>query len=277
MFSKWIVVLLKYYDFLGYYTEFALTTKYHHAVFVVFLLHIFLASCLSAFSIQYILLPDFYPMLTMINSSFQLFCVLIVYWAVIIESYLRRNVQKQFWRILEVIESQHYRRVHSQLTSYLIKFFEFFVAFVLAQITLNAQFISHTGLISCYLLAYLILVKISQDRMLYYLLHVELLHIELKMIEQEVQRMVIISRNKCSLLNTHLTMENQRNRFKCIRDYYRLAYDLNVCINSIFGWSHFATILCYFYFLLTDLNWAYAKISERVQMQGFSCCYLKGR
>lgn len=264
MFSKWIIVLLKYFDFWGHYTEFSVSKgKYHRSVFIIFVLRIFSALSLTLLIAEFLVLPV--PLLTTVNCWFQFFCVSMVYWTTIIESYSQRNAQRKFWEILRRISEKYYEHSSLTLASYLSKFLEFSIVFTAAQLILNGYFILTNGSLPCYLFAHSILIRMCQDRMLYYLFYLELLNFELHVIDEGAKQIALITRNNCFSTPEKLNFsfeKIQRNRFKCMRNYYCLISELNTCINSVFGWSYFATVMCCFYIVLTEFNCAYTKFNE---------------
>lgn len=276
MFSKQLTFLLKSYDYWGYYTEFASTNKNRHSFFVIFSLHVIAALCFTIFIGQVVLKSIIHTHLaSRINDWFQLFCLVVVYWTIIIESFLKRNVQKQFWKIFGEINERYYQHVSLRLNIYFAKCLEFHIIVTVIQIILSAYFVCYHGSFPYYLFSLFFLVKMPQHRIFYYLLYVELIKFELKIVEAEVKQMADMSRNMCYFLFGKLKIsfkKFQRHRFKWIRDYYSSIYELNVKLNDVFAWSQFLTVLCCFFVLLTESNWAYAHIGDRsfIYKQGFS-------
>lgn len=193
---------------------------------------------------------------------------LVTYWTIIIESYAQRKIQEQFWHIFKQIDTRFHRHKNLLMKSYFLKFFEFLVVFSIIQVALDNYFTMFHNHIVCYLFAYVVLVKMYQFRVFYYLFYIEIINSELKVIEKGIKFISKISRSYCPWLSSD---KYPVNSVKCLREYFRLIYELSVCINSVFGLSQFATILCCFYFVLTDLNWAYSYIGDMTYayIQGF--------
>lgn len=260
MFSKWTIIVLKYY-FWGYYThaEFTHSIRRSRATFIIFSLQIIATFSMTVVIAEFLSEVNPYPSLTTINDWFQHSCMLIVQWSIIMESYAQQNMQKQFWQIFRKIDKQYHQHKSINLSTYLIKFLVYIVLLNSSQLIMNVYFISYEGFYPYYLVSYYFLIKTCQDAILYHLFYVELINYELCIIEQEAQQMSSMGRSSLISIDEKL----RENRFKWIRNYYRSVYELSLCINSIFGWSHFAAVINCFYLVLTDFNWAYENIGRR--------------
>lgn len=256
MFPDWAMCLLKYYDFCGFYTKTHNNLK--KIEFSIFIGHIILAFYLTISIILFIKQPiisaDF-P-LNMANNLFQFLSGLVAYWIIIFESYFKRDYQKKFWKIYKQNLSRCFQReYHLNLRSYLYKFCEFMLAFSIIQILLIHYFLSIMGAFFYFIISYFVIVKMYQSRIFYYLFYMELIRNELEKIHKELKYHVLMSQsNACDF---------EKNIFKRIRECYGMVYQMVSCINNIFGWSQFATILFSLHLLLTELNWAFIRIYER--------------
>lgn len=250
MFPNRIWYMLRFYDICGFSTETSTTSTNQR----VFLLHILLA-CLLTLSII-ILLTQLYDCVTTdilisVNTYIQLLSALSSYWMIIIESYLQKEAQRKLWKIFEGIPKIFEQRKRPNLFSYFIKFTEYLVVFTAIQIALVIYFILFFGGFFHYQIAYFILVKMYQTRIFYYVFYLELVKHELKTILNDLKCRIVSHQSVCS------------KDLKSAREYYQSICEIVHCINQIFGWSHFVTILFCVHLPLTDLNWAYLSIYER--------------
>lgn len=264
MFPRRIIVLLRFFDAWGYCTEFPIAKKYSRATLFIFLLHITLAT-MSFFIFAYLqywnMTINHYEMHLIVNQVFHFSSILLTYYTIITESYTQRKVQRQFWQFVRQIDDRFHRHKCFTVSSYLFECTEFLVVFSLIQIKISGYFATFNGAYRSvyYVLAYIPVVKMYLHRVFYYLFYVELVNFELKAIKDEVKAVHDVMRNDFLWVrgSTDFPIQN----IKWARNYYCLIHRLSLCLNSMFGWSQFATILCCFYFLLTDLNWAYERIT----------------
>lgn len=254
MFSKWIIYLLKYYDFCGFHTE---LNKPCQTGINMFIIHILMASFLTCSTLIFAMQPTVSAdiSLNMVNNSIQYSSGLIAYWMIIMESYIQRKHQRHFWTIYKQACHQNCRHKSPNLRNYLLLFFEYFLIFSLIQIYLMEYFFFFVGSFIYFMFTYHVLVKMYQNRIFYYLFYVELIKHELITIQKELKRLVAISKSDNFVW--------ERNRYANLRKYYQLIYEMVCCLNEIFGWSQFTTILFCLHLPLTDLNWAYIRIHER--------------
>lgn len=91
---------------------------------------------------------------------------------------------------------------------------------------------------------------------------------ELESIDRELTEMLFY----CDGLNSKLVRKKKlfldkfhRDRFKWIRDYYAIIYEMNETINAVFGWSNVAAILLSFHLVLADVNWFYWKLLNKYE------------
>lgn len=258
MFPKRIRYLLKFYDFCGFHTE---TSKIQQQKGrIIFVIHVLMA-CLFSYSIVLFLkqpTTNTDTSLNMVNRTIQYTSALLTYWLVIFESYIQRSYQRQFWCIHEQTKkynSPPRRHRHPNFRNYLFKCIEYLSIFSLIQIFLMFYFKFYVGDFFYFMITYIILVKMYQNRLFYYLFHLELIKHEMEIVQDELKRIVLISKWNLNDL--------EKNRFRQLREHYKLVYEMVNCVNEIFGWSQFTTIFYSFDLPLTDLNWAYLRIYQR--------------
>lgn len=98
------------------------------------------------------------------------------------------------------------------------------------------------------------LLSMYQHRIFYYLFYLDLLRNELKTIVNKVKKMVRSLKIPKIYRKKKTFKKFEQNRLKWIREYYKLIYEMNECLNSVLGWSNLVTILFSFALILTDLN-----------------------
>lgn len=256
MFPKWIRILLKYFDLCGFYTE---TSRNHQrTTFSILAVHIFMACFFTCSIILFMNQPNSNTdtSLNLVNNSIQYVSAVTAYWAIILESYFQRGSQRQFWIIYDQISEQNFRQSVPDFRKYLIIFSEYLFVFSFIQMLLTQYFFVFVGNYIYFNVTYIIVVKMYQNRIFYYLFFLELVKHELESIQREMNGIVAIS--KCKNFR-YL----EQNCLKRIREHYKLVYEMVNCVNEVFGWSQFTTILFALYLPLTDLNWAYLRIYTR--------------
>lgn len=254
MFSKCIIYLLKYFDICGFHTETKIGGK---TEFYTFLMHILLACFLTASIILYTMQPVFYESKTisLVNNTVQFSSAVITYWMIIFESYIQRKKQRQFWTIYKRISERNLNHRSPNLRIYLFKFCEFSIIFSCIQLILMKYFMAYRGHFFYFMFTYFVMVKMYQNRIFYYLFYVEIIKCELQHIQYDLKRIVAHSKQN--------RIKWKMQRFEKIRNYFQSVYQMVQCINQVFGWSQFVTILFCLHLPLTDLNWAYVRLLER--------------
>lgn len=91
----------------------------------------------------------------------------------------------------------------------------------------------------------IIIINLCQNYISFYVLHLEVIHFELKIIENEL--------NEC---------RNSSDMERCIKlikiqESYCLVHEMVENVNIVFGWSYMATILFCFHYLLTEINYVF--------------------
>lgn len=144
----------------------------------------------------------------------------------------------------------------SFLRSYQIKFIEFFSICIIIQIIFTSYFTHYVGNYYFFRIAYLVSQIMYQYRVFFYLFYLDLVKFELKTIKNELKSIATMTRDD--------SMENfVANRLKKINTYCQMVFQLSECMNYIFGWSNFTTILYCFHLPLTDGNWAMFELHLR--------------
>lgn len=275
MFSKWINLLLKFFDYCGFCTELnSINQKYVIVVYLLRFLWAFVSTCIVViFLMQPVQLDDDLPYFA--NTMVQYMGGTVTYWVIIIESFAKRKVQRKFWRIYKSIEHRHNQSSKkSFFNTYLVKLIEYSTIMLPIHIYFLSYFITYVGNFFFFRLAYLVFMCSYQYRVFFFLFYLQLIKRELNAIKYTLNDIetrtysVSLSLYFGERVNEFAVLPNEsksfcENQLKIIHKHYREICELNYCINNIFGWSHFVTILYCFLLLLTDVNWAYTEMQHK--------------
>lgn len=274
MFSIWIVLLLKFFESLGFFTEFSTKNRSNRTYSTLLLLFHCLIGCLLVFicvnfqSKQFPELDDERVILT--NGYIKYFSSSACYWLTVIELYTKRHNLTRFWQILGQIDQCHCQHTRFSIQIYFIKCIELLSVITVTHIFRTRYLMIDDPVTFWFVYTYFFAMKISICRSFYYLLYIEIIKHELRMIENEVREMVKCSENFGSAVKKLSGLHRfQENRFKWIREYYQLIYELTRCMNSTFGVSQLATIIFCFSILVTDLTWSYWTFKGKSHWQVF--------
>lgn len=248
MFARRVVLILKFFDFCGFFTEYSYSNRYQQVIYIVFILHIFFAVYFTFFLRCVLFSIRSLKLLDSINEFVQYQSSLHSYYILIIESFVHRKKQRFFWKIYKKIED----RSNFKCRLYSLKLIEFFVVlFVTNTICLYLSNIeTHVWL------GYTILNAINNIRLFYYIFYLELIRLELKCIEKTIKEMIELSRFSI------VYYQHRNIYFKKIRDYYAITCELIDHLNEIFGLSNFSTMIYHFFYLFTILNYAYLHFDD---------------
>lgn len=276
MFSKWMRFLLQFYDICGFCTETSINTSRKNTI-MLFVFHILWTCLCSYFNIKFSMQPSVYRDILPFSINFCVHHVsgIFTYWMIIIESYSNRPAQRRFWQIYERI-NMHYRGGRSKsFRRYSIKLIEYFSVSATVQIFFMQYYMQCVQSLFFFRLFYLVSVTVCQYRAFYFLLYLDMMKYEMEAIKSETKCAATLSRSNGTFIqsteeganhrsNSAITLENViEYNLKRINGYYQLAYELSECINQIFGWSNFTTVLYCFHLPLTEANWALWAISFR--------------
>lgn len=268
MLPNQIVHILNLFDTCGFNSGTSALCKNKKANYFIYFLHISAATILTLF--EFHLMAIYYPSLGLseaISESLQCSAALYTYWLILLDSFLHRRAHKHFWDVLRQIDKcyscQPKRVIHSYMVKFTIYYFKT-VAIMFIRLIIS----SFVGFSVDF--AYIMLFIICELRMFYYLFCLEILHFQLKMVEDEVKIMMNIL-NLASVRDHHLLLHIdvisagysfEMQRLKWIRGYFHCVHKMMYLLNEIFGWSHVAGISFCFYYILTESNWFYIHFNE---------------
>lgn len=282
MYPRWIVLLLSYYDFWGFRSEFNTSGFYNKIVRIISVLHLFLVTTATLFFIQYFLNFDA-DTLGIANDIIKYFGALCVYWTIFIETNSKFVSMKRFWHIFQLIDYQHFNHQYFKRRFFLFKTISFFLAaFILHILYLErAILFAGTKYISFWFFNG-ILMMIYQHRAFYYLFYLDLVEYELNIIKNDIMDIVkTIEKIKIEMhifdKRKSISKLFEQKRLKWIRNYYMLVYDMSECLNAVFGWSNMTTVLYSFLLILTDLNsfyWRWYNKNKVYMIRELSIMYI---
>lgn len=268
MLPNQVVHILNFFDLIGGFNSGTSDiSKNLEATYVVYAIHVSLAVVLTLF--EFHLMADYYPSLGLteaISESLQYSAALYTYWLIILDSLLHRRAHQHFWEVLQQIDEYFSCQRNSVIHSYLLKLCVYFLktlSIMVIRLFINS-FVDFTVDF-----AYISLFIVCEIRMFYYLFCLEILHFQMKMVEDEVKIMMKIlnlaniRRNQAlniDVISACYSFEMQR--LKWIRGYFHCVYKMMYLLNEIFGWSHVAAISFCFYYILTESNWFYIHFRE---------------
>lgn len=259
---KWIIFVLRFFDFWGCCTEFAVTKRFDECYSLIFVLHLVLMFITGWLIIVFLKRPTD-DTLGHFNDTFKLGSILFVCILSVIESYFKRTKQQKFWHIFQIIQ----RKFHSNRSFPLNKYVFRLILYTFVSIISTLYFDSYLGVFTfsisfCNIwITYDLVTKVYQNRMWCYLFYLELIQSEWDKIMEIVERAAQTERIETYEINN----KRSRTPLKCKRslkqicEYYQLIRQLSECLNSAFAWSNAVAILFTFGFILTELNCVYWK------------------
>lgn len=232
-------LLLKFYELCGFHHS--AWTHHRPVKYFIWIFQVILVFIFTVNGTKYILaLTEFMRTLGILNFALFYIALLATYWAIVIESYAQQSAQRTFWKLHGSLVDFGSRDSMKRL--YLC---EFVVHLVL---TIGMLFVSlqDQNTTAKAVLIYYALLFMCNNRLFYFLLYLKLIKIELQQMASSLTYCADVS------CQERLLMILKKSQAQ-----YQRVHEMTDCINHIFGWSQFATILVCFYTLLTYLNFIY--------------------
>lgn len=246
----WFWCLLKFLELCGFHQS--EWTKCGPIKYAIALLQVVLLCHFTFNEVAYIFaISKFMDRLNTLNFALYSCALLIVYWVVIVESFVKRNAQHEFWtthgKLIGCTKRNALKR------NYL---FKFAVHFVVNCATIFVS-IQDKRTNSDVIVTYYMLIFMCNNRLVYFLLYV-------KLIEFELQCMV----NTLHLYRICTHSKPLQQIWNDINKQYQRIFMLTSRINLVFGWSHLATMLICFYTLLAYVNFFYQESDRGIYEHG---------
>lgn len=243
MLSKQIECVLKYFDACGFNSGQSKLSSSQRAVYITNTTHILMAVFFSLFKIRMILkLFSAQKLVLAINFILQYSAALYTYWCIILDSNLQDRKHRHFWKIVHLIDEFYFPQNDFSSTCFILKFF---FCFFTSAVAILMVLVLGDPLDKEILFMYIFLIKISEARIFYCILCVEISRFQMKTIDDALT-------DFCQL--------------KSIREYYYCVYEMTNLLNDVFGLSQVAAILFCFYFFLADVNWIYIHFTNQSTM-----------
>lgn len=231
--------VLTFFDIFGYNTGSSRLSRRKTMIIVLYFVHISMALIFSFYIFHLTFILKYLRFVELMNSLFQYSTAILTYWFIVIDSVFHRKEHRHFWAILQQIDEFIHPQNHFNLKIYLIKFIQYmFTTFISVCMIIPMHDFSDVALIV------VTVVKLCQIRIFYYIFCVEVLHFQLNVIENEIQKM-----------NKMMDFKVGVFQFRWIREYYYHVFRMTCILNKFFDWSHVAAVSFCFYLLLTELNW----------------------
>ncbi|KAG4076333.1 hypothetical protein HA402_005776 [Bradysia odoriphaga] len=198
------------------------------------------------------------------NDIIKFVAAVTAYYAIIIESFLKRSTQSRIWNLLA--QCHQANRVDGIDQCKLWNPAQF-----------NCYFFGYVGLMiltDCYRMPFIfsknqhlnywpfltILLILTRSRHMQYIFYLNIVKRQLHLLFEELRRIDEYSRYNRSKLEK--TLQQTYDQFLChrlylAREYYSLIYEISIELNEAFGWSHLVNLTHSFVQILTDLYWCY--------------------
>lgn len=240
--------LLRFFDIFGYNSGSSYLSSHRKIAHFIYIIHILLAIFYTLFKIHLIFgLFSTFQLIERINSVFQYSSALYCYWLIIFDSIFYRQEHQIVWKILKKINAFNFHQFNSTFDYFVLKSTEYFCVTFLSIVVVGIS----SGISYEIALVYHVLVKICEVRAFYYIFCIEILNSKIQTINSE------LNENKN---NSNFWLNSKA--FQRIREFYDRIYEMSNSLNEVFGLSQVATILYFFYRILTDLNWMQAHLHE---------------
>lgn len=257
MFSKFVYILLNFFNVCGFCTELSelRPSRWRHRKWTILVLAFNIIHLCCMWGVCWGFLDCWEShtnsnLLDFANDIVKFTGASIVHLFVIIEAYSKQSVQRKFWRIFHEVRTDFNRSDRDLMfRSYFAKFGEFFGAMAVIECMQLSRWSIGDGEIY-FLTAMFSLRTMTQFRIFQYLFFIHLLNHQLNEVEMETKSLADISENE----------QVSRHRLRWIRMYHNLVFGLCDCINEVFGWSNVISISYMFLRLVLDLIWNYMVI-----------------
>lgn len=267
-----VLHLLSFFDFFGYNSGWSRLSRNHRIANIFYIIHIFSAAVFVAYGFR--LITIYYLKLKFaeaISECLQYTAALYTYLSIIFDSFVYRRTHARFWQMFEHLHQQQKiacscngRPFDFAHRNYMIKLslFGLKVA-VTCAIRLGGHSMQKFEIDA----PYVCLFTVCEIRMFYYLLCLEIVNGQLKMVAMKCQ-WIVNGFNCCDA-------EHVQQRLKNIRQNVGSVHSMVCHLNNIFGWSNFTAISFSFCFILTELNWYYVHFEELSPLNLFSTWILR--
>lgn len=239
-----ILCLLSFFDAFGCNSG---TSKlFHHkniATYINFI-QIGLIPVFAYFQVKILIqMASQYEWIEFFNQALQFSATVYAYSVIVIDSILQKRNHRQFWKIIQIIDSGFTCPKNYSYRHFSIKMITYFAGSFTCFMT-NLTLLGFLDNLVYF--EYYFLIKICQVKVFYFIFCVEVLRRQLKIVEMEMEKIV-----------KGLNNSTQVCQLGMIRRYYHHIYGMSTYLNKVFGRSLLATIPFCFFVVLTNLNYYY--------------------
>lgn len=261
MFPKSILILLKYFDMWGFWTESTKDAVWKSFIRCFYTIHLIIVAASTFLIVHLTLSQHHYPEWFLVNETVKQYVLSLTYWSILIESFFGRETQQKFWKLFHQIQAYNQQKI--SLKMYLFKFIKHIVENAIIQAMLINHYHTNSMIFLVFVTVRVTLFVLYQNRLYYYLFHLETIKSTIQILENDVktlwkanQRMYAFYERKKQFRIKNCYFDKIRK----IRQQYQLIYDAVNCLNNcLFG---FPTIFFAFYNVFTLVNWATQSFNE---------------
>lgn len=247
--------LLNFFDGLGYNSGSSDLSSSKTLVIFCNFLQICLSVAFESFQVHIVLLYLHQRrMIVLLNQQLQYSVAFSTFVFIIFDSIYQRKNHHKFWKIVQWID-QHFACQNNFNCFWFI--FNFFSFFFISTFCILTIYVIHDCAIEIDIFVYFFINKICQFRIFYFILCVDVLFYQLKVLK-----------NMLASITGNFYGESQTHRLKWARLYFKCIYDMATHLNEVFGLSNVAVFLFCFVFFLTDLNWVHTYL-YRIPLQQY--------
>lgn len=203
------------------------------------------------------------------NDTIKCIALMIAYYAIIFESFWKREAQSKIWNHLADFYQIDRLDKLDQCKLWSGKEFSCYFLGYCGILFLSdgyrTPFIWNTNQAINYWFVTTTLLIVSRSRHMQYIFYLNIVQRQLQLLFQELQMIGEYSKyNRTKLQNTAQDSYNRflYHRLYLAREHYSLIYELSTQINETFGWSHLVNITHSFIQILTDIYWSYWNIDN---------------
>lgn len=259
MLPKSITRVLTFFDIFGYNTGSSELSSCRKYLYSINLVHILLGIFFTLFKIHVVVrLQIILRVVEIVNQMLQYSTALFTYWLILLDSMIYWREHRHFWQILEEIDNSFFPQRRISFRTYTLKcvMYIFVATSSFGATAITLLFSEPIFFVISFL------VQIGQVRILYYTYCLEVIQLQLKVIEIELEQ--IKNNNLVSDHNIELL------KFKLLREYYHCIHKMTILLNEVFGYSHVAAVALTFYIALTELNWLCSHFEELIRESAYS-------
>lgn len=245
-----IIRILNFFDIFGYNSGTSKLTKNRRVAHFICFVHILLVFVFAWCKVRLILkLIHAMRWVEFFNQMLKYSAALYTFWLVIFDAIFQQRSHRHFWKILQMINAHFAPQNTVNIVPYMRKFVVFFSITISSILIFYFSTKAHNRTIDVrapVFMNFIILIRLCQLRVFYYVFCVEMVDCQLKMIK-----------NKLKSVKSQMNFSSTMRDFHWIRGYFHCVYEMATHLNEMFGWSHVAAVSFCFYLLLSDLNWFY--------------------